>query len=123
MRRILVIRRTFRLRLRPKLRDLRHLPAGLQLLGAIATYFLLTGQKISAQEALQLGVVSEVMPAADLLPRAWALAEQLLKQPPLTLRYARLVLTQRLKQQGVVVVREPHHAQDALDRLLRILEG
>jgi len=61
-------------------------------------YFLLTGQKISAQEALQLGVVSEVMPAGDLLPRAWQLAEQLLKQPPLTLRYARLVLTQRLKQ-------------------------
>lgn len=61
-------------------------------------YFLLTGQKISAQEALQLGVVSEVMPAGDLLPRAWHLAEQLLKQPPLTLRYARLVLTQRLKQ-------------------------
>jgi hypothetical protein len=26
------------------------------------------------------------------------LAEQLIKQPPLTLRYARVVLTQRLKQ-------------------------
>ena len=61
-------------------------------------YFLLTGQKLSAQEALNLGVVSEVLPAADLLPRAWALAEQLIKQPPLTLRYARVVLTQKLKQ-------------------------
>jgi enoyl-CoA hydratase/carnithine racemase len=61
-------------------------------------YFLLTGQKLSAQEALRLGVVSEVLPAANLLPRAWELAEQLIKQPPLTLRYARVVLTQRLKQ-------------------------
>ena len=61
-------------------------------------YFLLTGQKLSAQEALQLGVVSEVLAPADLLPRAWALAQQLIQQPPLTLRYARVVLTQKLKQ-------------------------
>ncbi|MGE0823097.1 MAG: enoyl-CoA hydratase/isomerase family protein [Candidatus Binatia bacterium] len=61
-------------------------------------YFLLTGQKLSAQEALRLGVVSEVLSADRLLPRAWELAEQLVKQPPLTLRYARVALTQRLKQ-------------------------
>lgn len=45
-----------------------------------------------------MGVVNEGLPADQLLPRAWALAEQLAKQPPLTLRYARVVLTQRLKQ-------------------------
>ncbi len=61
-------------------------------------YFLLTGQKLSAQEALQVGVVSEVLPADRLLARAWELAEQLVRQPPLTLRYARVTLTQRLKQ-------------------------
>ena len=61
-------------------------------------YFLLTGQKLSAQEAMQMGVVNEVMPAAQLLARAWELAAQLAQQPPLTLRYARVVLTQRLKQ-------------------------
>ena len=42
-------------------------------------YFLLTGQRLSAQEALQLGVVSEVMPASRLLPRARELARQILK--------------------------------------------
>jgi enoyl-CoA hydratase/carnithine racemase len=61
-------------------------------------YFLLTGQKLSAQDALNLGVANEVVPRAQLLPRAWELAEQLVKQPPLTLRYARVVLTQRLKR-------------------------
>ena len=61
-------------------------------------YFLLTGQKLSAQDALQLGVVSEVLPADHLVARAWELAEQIVKQPPLTLRYARVVFTQRIKQ-------------------------
>ena len=45
-------------------------------------YFLLTGQKLSAREALELGVVNEVLPRENLLPRAWELAEQLAQQPP-----------------------------------------
>jgi enoyl-CoA hydratase/carnithine racemase len=61
-------------------------------------YFLLTGQKLSAQEALNLGVANEVVPRDQLLSRAWELAEQLVKQPPLTLRYSRVVLTLQLKR-------------------------
>jgi enoyl-CoA hydratase/carnithine racemase len=60
-------------------------------------YFLLTGERLSAQEALRLGVVAEVLPAEKLLPRAHELAKQILKQPPITIRYARVVMTQELK--------------------------
>jgi enoyl-CoA hydratase/carnithine racemase len=52
-------------------------------------YFLLTGQRIQADEALRLGVVNEVLPAADLEARAMELAGLLARQPLLTLRYAR----------------------------------
>jgi enoyl-CoA hydratase/carnithine racemase len=61
-------------------------------------YFLLTQQKLDAQEALSLGVCQEVVPHAQLMDRAYALATQLARQPPLSLRYARVGLTQRLKK-------------------------
>ena len=61
-------------------------------------YFLLTGQKLSAQEALALGVVSEVLPKDLLMARAWELAEQLSQQSTLALRYSRVVLTLHLKR-------------------------
>ena len=62
-------------------------------------YFLLTGQTIGSQEALQLGLVSEVLPRGDLLPRAQALAQQLAKQSDLVLRYTRVSMTQLIKRQ------------------------
>ena len=61
-------------------------------------YFLLTGQTIQAQEAMQLGLVNEVMPREELLPRAWALAEQLAQESPLVLRYTRVLMTQYIKR-------------------------
>ena len=54
-----------------------------------ANYFLLTGQVIDSAEALRLGVVNEVLPAEDLLTRAWQLARDLAKQPQTALRYTR----------------------------------
>jgi enoyl-CoA hydratase/carnithine racemase len=62
-------------------------------------YFLLTGQTLTAREAQNIGLVSEVLPRAELLPRAWALAEQLAQRPRLVLRYSRVLLTHQLKRQ------------------------
>ena len=62
-------------------------------------YFLLTGQTIEAQEAKDLGLVSEVLPQDKLLPRAWELARQLAQRPSLVVRYSRVLLTQQIKSQ------------------------
>ena len=63
-----------------------------------ARYMLLTGKKLSAQEALAWGAVGEVLPKDKLLERAWELARELAKRPPLTLRYTRMLFTQDFKR-------------------------
>jgi enoyl-CoA hydratase/carnithine racemase len=57
-----------------------------------AKYFLMTNQEIDAAEALRLGVVSEVLPAAEVGPRVWALARELAQKPLPFLRYTREAL-------------------------------
>jgi enoyl-CoA hydratase/carnithine racemase len=61
-------------------------------------YFLLTGELIGAVRAQELGVVNEVLPAADLLPRARALAAQIAVQPLPVLRYTRAALVMGLRR-------------------------
>jgi enoyl-CoA hydratase/carnithine racemase len=61
-------------------------------------YFLLTGQRIPAREALALGVVNEVLAPDQLMPRALQLARQLAALPTLTLRYTRVAFTERWKR-------------------------
>ena len=61
-------------------------------------YFLLTGQTLGAHEARDAGLVNEVLPQGEVLPRAWTLAEQLLQQPALVRRYSRVMLTQYVKR-------------------------
>jgi enoyl-CoA hydratase/carnithine racemase len=60
-------------------------------------YFLLTGQTITAREALTLGVVSQLAAPEQLLPRAWELARAIVTRPSLAVRYARVAMTQQLK--------------------------
>jgi enoyl-CoA hydratase/carnithine racemase len=61
-------------------------------------YFLLSGQKLSAQQAKEYGAVNEVLSREALLPRAWELARHLKKQNPLTLRYTRMALSNRFRR-------------------------
>ena len=44
------------------------------------------------------GVVNEVLSREALIPRAWQLAREICKRPPLVQRYARVAMTQMLKQ-------------------------
>jgi enoyl-CoA hydratase/carnithine racemase len=54
---------------------------------AMAAELLMTGDIISAEEALRIGLVREVTPHEDLMPRARALAARIAVNPPLALRY------------------------------------
>ena len=63
-----------------------------------ARYLLLTGNRLPARQALEWGAVAEVLPKDRLLDRAWELARELAKRPPLVLRYTRALFTQDLKR-------------------------
>ena len=60
--------------------------------------FILTRQRLDAQTAKAWGAVNEVVPADRLLARAHEIAEGLAKLPPLTSRYTRIALTQKLRR-------------------------
>lgn len=64
-----------------------------------ARYFLMTGQVIGADEAKQVGLISEIIPGDRLLPRAWELARTLMKQPELNRRFGRTLVTEQLRRQ------------------------
>jgi len=82
-------------------------------------YFLLTGQTLSADEARDTGLVSEVLPRDQLLARAWEHARQLMQRPPLIRRYARVLLTQDLKKR----VHDLHGYGLALEGLAATVRG
>ena len=54
-----------------------------------AMELLLTGEPIDARRAREIGFVNHVVPAAELLPRAFAMAEKIAANAPLTVRAAR----------------------------------
>ena len=60
--------------------------------------FELLQQTLTAAEALRIGMVTEVLPAAQLMPRAHEIAAELLRLPSLARRYTRLMFTKRLKR-------------------------
>ena len=52
-----------------------------------AMQLLLTGEMITAQEALRIGLVNEVTAPADLIPRAEAIAQKIIANAPLAVQY------------------------------------
>lgn len=63
-------------------------------------YFMMTGQTLNATEALELGLVGEVLPRERLLPRAYELAEYMRERPSATVRLSRSAITMELKRQA-----------------------
>jgi enoyl-CoA hydratase/carnithine racemase len=63
--------------------------------------YTLTGDHFDAQEALRIGVVNEVVPHEELMPRARALAERLAKVPPDSVRLNKAITTYGLEALGL----------------------
>jgi enoyl-CoA hydratase/carnithine racemase len=80
-------------------------------------YFLLTGQLLDAPTAMEYGAVNEVVPADQLMTRAWEIAKNLAEKPQLTRRYARKVLTRQLRRviEADLSVGLAHEALAAID--------
>jgi enoyl-CoA hydratase len=53
-----------------------------------ALQIILSGEVINAQEAYRIGLVNEVVPAADLMPRAEAILKQFFANAPLAVRFS-----------------------------------
>lgn len=60
--------------------------------------FALRGERIAAEDAMNLGVVAEVVPREVVLDRTWEIARELARQPVTTLRYTRAALTRGLRR-------------------------
>ena len=73
----------------------------------IAMELLLTGRWFDAAEAHQWGLINEVVPAADLMDRTWALARLIASGPPLV--YAAI--------KEIVRDAEDSKFQDAMNRI------
>jgi enoyl-CoA hydratase len=54
----------------------------------LAMQMVLAGETITAQEAHRIGLVNEVTPAAELIPRAEAIAAKIIANAPLAVQYA-----------------------------------
>ena len=67
-----------------------------RLVRAIGKYramkLLLTGEFVAAQDALEMGFVSEVVPDAEVLERAMKLAGKIVRQPPLAVKLTKEVV-------------------------------
>jgi enoyl-CoA hydratase/carnithine racemase len=61
-------------------------------------HFLLSARRIDAEEALRLGLISEIVRADDLLPRAHEIAASLAQWPDTVLRNTREALMQGLRR-------------------------
>lgn len=92
------------------------------LMGKIrASYFLLTAQELTAQDALSLGLANEVLAASELSDRAWQIARDISAQPDAVRRATRRVLNAELKDKmqaylefGLTAEAQAHFEQQEL---------
>ena len=95
-----------------------------------AKRYLLTGDEISAAKAAELGLILEVVPAADLAAHAWALATRMARVPTNQLVMLKLLCNHTAEQMGLGTSRllgtlfdgVARHTQEGLDFVERAKE-
>jgi len=87
----------------------RHIPR------KIATQMLLTGESISAEEALRLGLINKVVPPAQLMPEAIALADRINEHSPVAVRVVKEMITKSLDLPLEYPAKEGQRAWDLYD--------
>lgn len=66
-----------------------------------AAYALLTGEAITAEKALEYGLVNEVLPREELIARAHTIADHIMSQPRITRRLTTQIVRRPWKQRIV----------------------
>ena len=72
-----------------------------------ALQLILSGEMINAAEAYRIGLVNEVVPAAELIPRAEAILRQILANAPIAVQYSLEAVNKGLETsqaEGLVLV-------------------
>lgn len=64
---------------------------------ARAKELILTADLVDAETALRLGIVSRVMPQAELMPAALELAQRIAEHPPLAVRFAKRAINRGMQ--------------------------
>jgi enoyl-CoA hydratase/carnithine racemase len=85
-----------------------------QLRYADAMKMLLTDEPIDAEEALRIGLVNDVVPHAELLARAEAIARQIVKLPPVAVR----MMKEFVVRFGDLPIDQAWHVQNLINSLL-----
>ncbi|HEY7406110.1 MAG TPA: enoyl-CoA hydratase-related protein [Candidatus Angelobacter sp.] len=84
---------------------------------------LLTGRVFGAEEAHRLGLVNEIVPQDQLLPRAYELAKQLLENSPASLRATKKLLSGYTREQLDRQVGQAVQANAAIRQTADFKEG
>jgi enoyl-CoA hydratase len=84
---------------------------------------MLTAEPIGAQRAKEIGFVNHVVPAADLLPKCFALAEKIAAKAPLTVRAARELIYLSAERVRPAAQRAATHRFDGVYRSANAQEG
>jgi enoyl-CoA hydratase len=79
-----------------------------------ANYLYYTGDTIAADEAVELGLINEVVPAEELLPRAMAIAERIAMVPAFAVEMTKESIRRTYETMGFTSALQQHRLLDTL---------